>query len=156
MKKTGILRLLDKSDIDAFWERVKTGKKDDCWSWVGATTSGGQPLFVRRGGKIQLQARRVCWAITHQEEPARPIRTSCGNVDCVNPNHLEMKEIDASFDSWLNMTGMSRKQASDALGVSEETIDGYQEGKQKPRYSILVLMQLIADGEDPTPWPRAA
>lgn len=158
IKNVKLLNLLKKGDIDAFWERVKIGKKDECWSWVAGFTTGGLPLFVRanKGDQLQLQARRVAWTLVNNEEPSGYLVSTCGNNDCVNPHHLEPRNLNQSFESWLTTTGLSREDAATALGVSIHTIDAYVQGKVKPKYATLVLMQLIADGEDPTPWPRAA
>lgn len=60
----------------------------DCWGWRGPSESSGYPMINFKGAKFS--ARR--FIKEHVSGPTRPgasVRTECGNVGCVNPEHLK-------------------------------------------------------------------
>lgn len=70
-----------------FWGRVKRGRPDECWPWLGATVAGGYGQ-LRVGGK-QTSAHRRAWEMHHKKKAGRwRIRHRCDNPPCCNPAHL--------------------------------------------------------------------
>lgn len=68
-----------------FWDRVATGRPDECWLWLGPTKGNGYGSF--RG----QYAHRFSWEIANGPIPkGMLIRHSCNNPPCVNPGHLSL------------------------------------------------------------------
>lgn len=79
--------------LDSFWSYVTKGEDpDDCWIWTGPTISGGYALFKFRGQAIM--AHRLSWEMVNRAVPDRPIRRMCGNLACVNPDHMRALSLD--------------------------------------------------------------
>ena len=91
-------------EVERFWLKVnrrgplpKDRALGACQIWTGAksTTGGGQ---VRFAGAM-MGAHRASWLITHGTIPARQrVRQVCGNLDCVNPAHLQLGELVRAAD----------------------------------------------------------
>lgn len=74
-----------------FWSKVKKGKPDECWDWVGGCRPGGYGniMVFRNGKKVMAQAHRVVWALTRGTIPkGLHVLHRCDRRRCVNPQHL--------------------------------------------------------------------
>lgn len=69
--------------VERFWSKVEKGP--DCWLWRGSRSGGGQGQF--RVGRSMERAHRVAWVLTFGSLPPRQLRSMCGNLDCVRPDH---------------------------------------------------------------------
>jgi hypothetical protein len=68
---------------ERFWLKVVKGP--DCWLWTAARFRTGTGEF-RFGQKMQ-QAHRVAWELTYGYAPPAMLRSTCGNLQCVRPDH---------------------------------------------------------------------
>lgn len=93
-------------------------KTEDCWNWFGPLNSNKAPRFSKfvLGKKTHLSPHIVMY--NHRHFPTSPsdvsypqdeIRRDCGNVLCVNPDHLvrgnRTKTIDAMKKRGTTQTG---------------------------------------------------
>jgi HNH endonuclease len=71
-----------------FWARVKIGKRDQCWPWVGGKLHHGYGE-VSVGG-VRVGAHRVALALGTMTEVPRKLDVlhKCDNPACCNPDHL--------------------------------------------------------------------
>lgn len=69
---------MDKIDQKRFWSLVD---KNDCWIWNGHIGSNGYGYYNDR------VAYRIAYTLTFGSCP-RSIKHKCGNILCVNPDHL--------------------------------------------------------------------
>lgn len=70
-------------DAVRFWSKVD--KTAGCWLWVASTFHTGRGQF--RVGSTNRQAHRVAWELTFGSLPDGLLRTDCGNLRCVRPDH---------------------------------------------------------------------
>jgi DNA-binding CsgD family transcriptional regulator len=68
---------------DRFWSKVDKGP--DCWLWTAATVHSGRGQF-RTGAGMQ-QAHRAAWELTYGVPPLGLLRSQCGDLRCVRPDH---------------------------------------------------------------------
>ena len=85
----------------------------DCIVWTGAKFSSG-------GGKFRVDgryasARRVAWALSGGILSDRYIQTTCGNPDCVHPDHLFSTDAQC---------GPEYEDYSERLAMGQRMIDG--------------------------------
>ena len=69
--------------MESFWKRVE--KTATCWNWMGNINHHGYGR-IRFGGK-DIAVHRFSWFI-HFGEPRQHVCHKCGNLRCVNPDHL--------------------------------------------------------------------
>ena len=67
-----------------FWSKVDK-HPGACWLWTGSTFRSGHGQF--RVGLKNEQAHRVAWELTHGSPPSGFLRSGCGNLQCVRPDH---------------------------------------------------------------------
>ena len=59
------------------------------------------------------------------------------------------------FARWRATCGLYQKEAAEALGVSEGTVQAYEYGKLVPPYCVRVVMRILAEREKvPNPWRK--
>ncbi len=89
-----------KNTPENFWSKVKRGKPEDCWEWMGSKTSSGygnlswhgHPVQAHRvafylafgGLALQTSFRHEGFAKTYK----RFVLHRCDNRLCCNPDHL--------------------------------------------------------------------
>lgn len=71
-----------------FWSKVLSGTADECWGWLGAKSNRGYGVLLVDGKK--RLAHRVSYEIHFGLPGNRKVERSCGTVDCVNPNHMQI------------------------------------------------------------------
>lgn len=80
-----------KSQEERFWSRVtKNAEPDGCWWW-----RGGSSIYWAdaRGGKTAITPRRLAYQlITGEDAPDGRMFTTCGQVQCINPDHAYVPE----------------------------------------------------------------
>jgi 3-deoxy-D-arabino-heptulosonate 7-phosphate (DAHP) synthase len=79
-------------DYDRFWSFVDKQGPDECWLWIGASTSGkGYGQFTLSGEQhcFKHRAHRVSYVIATGDDPGKyPVLHSCDTPPCCNPAHL--------------------------------------------------------------------
>ena len=81
------------------YEVVHAGHDSPCWLWLRAVSHNGYPVRILtrklRTSRRSVYAHRVCWARVHGPIPeGHEIDHLCGNISCVNPDHLESVPAD--------------------------------------------------------------
>lgn len=70
-----------------FWDKVKVMGPEECWPWMGSTSSGYGMLGI---GKRSWGAHRISYQLVVGRIPRKwEIDHLCRNKICVNPAHLE-------------------------------------------------------------------
>lgn len=80
------------TDIDTrFWPNVKKGADDECWPWLGGTTSSGYGVISVGGhnGKRVRVHRYSYETLVGPVPDGLVLDHLCRNRVCVNPAHLE-------------------------------------------------------------------
>jgi hypothetical protein len=57
-----------------------------CWLWEGHVDARGYGIVVS-GGRAQF-AHRLAYQLVHGRAPSTPLQHTCGQLRCVNPDHL--------------------------------------------------------------------
>ena len=66
-----------------FWRHVAVARPDDCWLWEGETDHRGRPCF---GGRL---ADVYSYELARGPlAPGSVLLHRCGELRCVNPEHL--------------------------------------------------------------------
>jgi DNA-binding CsgD family transcriptional regulator len=73
---------------ERFWSKVDKGP--DCWVWTASTIWSGRGQFSV--GTKMVGAHRVAWELTYGHPPAGLLRSHCGNLRCVRPDHQVIAE----------------------------------------------------------------
>jgi DNA-binding CsgD family transcriptional regulator len=76
------------TDGERFWSKVDKGP--GCWIWTASTFKTGRGQF--RVGVRNQQAHRVAWELTFRAPPRGLLRSGCGNLLCVRPDHQVVVE----------------------------------------------------------------
>jgi HNH endonuclease len=117
-----------------FWSKVDR-HPGACWLWTGSTFRNGRGQF--RVGTKNRQAHRVAWAVTFGAPPLGLLRSACGNLRCVRPDHQVAVDRKVGATN-LARTPVKRFEAMVRKGPAcwnwiGSTVDGYgQFGFQVP------------------------
>ena len=79
-----------KTTENRFWNKVRKGKPNECWSWLGARQVRGYGNFYSDGKRIG--AHRYSWQLHNNSiiPKGHVIMHTCDNPNCVNPRHLAL------------------------------------------------------------------
>ena len=79
---------------ERFWSKVD--KRPRCWLWTASTFKSGRGQF--RVDARNLQAHRVAWELAFGAPPIGLLRSRCGNLLRVRPDHQVVadRKVDAS------------------------------------------------------------
>lgn len=73
--------------LERFWRKVQ--RTDECWLWIGGTTTLGYGTFKAEGRRM-VMAHRFSYELARGQIPAGlHLDHLCRNPPCVNPAHLE-------------------------------------------------------------------
>ena len=80
-------RLVSESMAKRFADLFTVEPDTGCWTWTGTLRSGRGQF---RAGRRTVSAPQWAWEQAHGPIPeGRWLKAVCGNVACVNPDHLE-------------------------------------------------------------------
>lgn len=72
--------------------KIETGKKNECWSWLGSAGPSGNLYGAYKNGKPQMtQPNRLIY-MEMTDSPAEDVAIymRCHNRNCCNHNHFEI------------------------------------------------------------------
>jgi DNA-binding CsgD family transcriptional regulator len=73
---------------ERFWSKVDKGP--ECWLWTASTFNTGRGQF--KVGVRNQQAHRIAWELIFHMPPRGLLRSRCGNLLCVRPDHQVVVE----------------------------------------------------------------
>ena len=78
---------------ERFWAQVQS--EGECWIWTGGTTKMRGKIHGRvyvDGGRRQVAVQRIAYELSTGKllRPYAIVKQRCGNLLCVNPNHLHV------------------------------------------------------------------
>lgn len=88
----------------------RTIEVGDCWEWQGYSAHGTPQVFSPKNGskRRMVSVRRLFRElVTGQEQPDGFYSVSCGNVECVNPDHTLYRTERGHFKSMAKKVGAS-------------------------------------------------
>lgn len=90
-------------DNDRLWSKIEVSlDTEECWRYFGSMSPSGALLGAFKNGVQQMtQARRLVW-MSETNEDVSPYRVTmkCGNQECCNPNHFELKPNNRREQPW--------------------------------------------------------
>jgi HNH endonuclease len=109
-----------------FWSKVDK-QSGGCWLWTGSIFRTGRGQF--RIGPRNRQAHRVAWELTFGSSPPGLLRSKCGNLRCVKPDHQLVVDRKEGASN-LARTTVKRFEAMVRIGPdcwvwTGSTVDGY-------------------------------
>jgi DNA-binding CsgD family transcriptional regulator len=126
---------------ERFWSKVDKQPRA-CWLWTASTFKNGRGQF--RVGIRNQQAHRVAWELTFHAPPIGLLRSACGNLLCVRPDHQVVVDRKVGATN-LARTPVKRFEAMVRKGPQcwdwiGSTVDGYgQFGFQVPGYGRQMI-----------------
>lgn len=74
---------------DRYWSFVDIREENECWPWLGLKSKRGKGEGQYRVGGVRVSARDMAYQLVFGEIPPTGAPLYCGNVECVNPKHME-------------------------------------------------------------------
>lgn len=128
--------------MSGFWDKVKVGKRDECWPWQGETWRGYGRYWLN--GK-RRRAHRIAFLLAYGGfDPSLKILHRCDNPPCCNPRHL------FAGTQKDNVTDMIRKGRSVVVGVSHSR---YVRGSHV-KLDDAEVREIKASNENNRTWAR--
>jgi DNA-binding CsgD family transcriptional regulator len=137
-------------------------KGPQCWLWTASTFKTGRGQF--RVGVKNRQAHRVAWELTFHAPPLGLLRSKCGNLLCVRPDHQVVVERKVGAANLARTPGVrfasmvstgpgcwSWKGSTDHLGYGQFSLMVPGEGRRMVRTHRFAWEQAsgaIPDGVD--------
>lgn len=146
--------LMEKKDLDRFWQKVDKRSPDECWEWQANRTRQGYGVFWLNGKN--RRANRVAYAIAHGPVPdGFVVRHKCDNPRCCNPYHLE---AGSQKDNVADMVIRGRRALTigESNGCAKLTDDNIREIRRDQRRQAQIaadhnatqsLVSLIKNGK---------
>ena len=99
---------MSKSTADRFWEKVDVRGPDDCWLWKASTTWNDYGQFVVNSKTVR--AHRFSWELANSAPvpDGMNVLHKCGNIKCVNPNHLGLGDDADVTEGRVERSGQPR------------------------------------------------
>jgi hypothetical protein len=88
---------------ERFWKKVERGGAEECWNWVGSTSTSGYGVFQKgKRGKGLVRAHRFSYQIHYGPiDDGCLILHSCDNKTCCNPSHLSIGDYSKNLkEAW--------------------------------------------------------
>lgn len=105
------------TSLQDFWQYVDKNHPGGCWQWQGSRSGGSQQRGVFRWQSRGRMAHHMVWQALGKTPPSKNLYHTCGNLMCVNPDHLQGR------DSFTGQWGISRALLAQQEGVSQAAID---------------------------------
>ncbi len=120
-----------------FWDRVSSGRPDECWPYIGKTNGKkgyGVVYVVNKPKRVTMGSHRAAWIMTFGNVDRKIfICHKCDNPICCNPNHL--------------FAGTPKDNASDCSKKGRMHF-GEKAGRAKlTSEKVRTIRQLFKDGE---------
>ncbi len=63
-----------------------------CWLWEGSCDSRGYPVIIDtfKGARSEIKVHRYVAKMFYDFPKSVRVKRSCGNLQCVNPNHIKV------------------------------------------------------------------
>ncbi len=100
-----------------------------CWDWLASSNNKGTPVFVING--VAISARRVSYSIFINPSSTSYLESTCGNQNCVNPDHL------------IERTEDTKRRMAKTLQSGILSFNGYKESCPKGHYTTVQILKLV-------------
>lgn len=105
------------TSLQDFWQYVDKHHPGGCWQWRGAVSGGDRNCGIFRWQGHSHLAHHMVWQVLDRTPPSKNLYHICGNIRCVNPDHLRGR------DDFTKKWGISRQRLSEQEGVSVAAIN---------------------------------
>jgi hypothetical protein len=126
-------------DLCRFGNFYWKGKSDECWNWIGGTTSKGGYGYFRLNKKYEY-AHRIAYILEYGDfNQNLDVCHTCDNLPCVNPFHLFLGTRKDNIQDMINK-GRSKNagikgQTHPNAKISDEEVDKIKELYKSGNYS---------------------
>lgn len=135
--------MIDKANIQRFWDKVKIETFFDCWEWKACKDRWGYGATTANG--VFTKSHRLAWTIVYGPiKKGMFICHKCDNPGCCNPTHLF---VGTHKDNMRDMVskkrfakgeknGSSKLQGSQVKKIRRLAQDGVSNNEIALRYKI--------------------
>lgn len=123
-------------------KRVKARSMEcgDCWIWLGNKSAGGVPKFSEGSAR-----RRVYEAAKGHLKQTELVTTSCGQVDCLNPDHL-VKTNQSKVTAKVKASQTMKAKVSASMAKEAQSRCG--------KITMEIARQIRSDNRDGVVWAK--